>query len=231
MPTLRERLGSLGAPASILIFKGAVESAMVVAILAMAVRTVQLLAAPLPQLSPPPVEADWGDDAFYAAAAAAGGNPFRRSGEVAPTLSAPLQESALNITLYGTWSGAAGGAAMLSADGAEQRKVAIGEEIVAGVRLAEVRDEYVVIDNQGAREAVPIANRKVDLAAALQPVDDRPTDAATETLAQPPVTATALRDAAPEQIPAGAPMPAAALRVIEETPSDSGDAAVPDDED
>jgi hypothetical protein len=75
--------------------------------------------------------------------------------------------------------------------------VAVGEEIVAGVTLEEVQDEFVVISNNGAREAVAIVNRKVDMT-----VPPPAEDAASENA--PPAPLRGAEAAAPLTVSAGA---------------------------
>lgn len=133
---------------------------MLIVAFALFAKAAFMIAAPIPVPLPPAAEPS------LAPVAASGDttlNPFRRTDDSRATSSAPLAESALNIVLHGTWRDAALATAVISADGAPQRKVAVGEEIVAGVTLEEVQDEFVVISNNGAREAVAIVNRKVDM--------------------------------------------------------------------
>lgn len=142
--------------------RGGAEGVALVIALAACARAVLVVAAPIP--APTAVETGLAADFDRQAVAAyAGGNPFRSEDNSPAASSAPLTESALNIVLYGTWRDAASETAVISADGAPQRKVAVGEEIVAGVTLEEVQDQFVVISNNGAREAVAIVNRKVDM--------------------------------------------------------------------
>lgn len=142
--------------------KNAAEGALAIAAMLAFAVAVFMVAAPIPPPSAPepPLEAAAG--ATVEASFDPRGNPFRGADDSLAASSAPLAESALNVVLYGTWRGSAGAAAMISADGAPQRKVAVGEEIVAGVTLEEVQDEFVVINNNGAREAVAIANRVIE---------------------------------------------------------------------
>ncbi|HBK90642.1 MAG TPA: hypothetical protein DDZ68_03100 [Parvularcula sp.] len=141
----------------------AAELASAVVIVALFARAVLMILTPLP--TPPVVDAAVAGPGAASAFEDAGGNPFRIADNSGPASSAPLTESALNIVLHGTWRDAANATAVISADGAPQRKVAVGEEIIAGVTLEEVQDEFVVISNNGVREAVAIVNRKVDMTA------------------------------------------------------------------
>ncbi len=184
------------------LIRGAVETMALVLAIGAGVRAALLVASPLPAPPIPEAASVYADDAVYAAASLAGGHPFAIADGDGPRLAAPIEESALNIVLYGTWRGSAGAAAMLSADGSPQKKVAVGEEVISGVVLEEVQDEYVVINNQGSREAVAIANRDVDIA----PLPITASDATGQILAQP--STAPLRDPSPER-EVSAPQPAA----------------------
>lgn len=167
------------------------EAAALAVALALFAKAALTIAAPIPA-PPPPTSASGEAPASVAATAAhAGGSPFRRADNSPVSSSAPLTESALNIVLHGTWRGAASAAAVISADGAPQRKVTVGEEIVAGVILEEVQDQFVVISNNGAREAVAIVNRKVDMRAPATAEEALRADAPA-----PAPSAAPLRDAA-----------------------------------
>ncbi len=155
---------------------------------ALVIKAAMLIAAPVPAPPMPEADAVSSEITQYAGPSSAGGHPFLADGDSRTALAAPLEESALNIVLYGTWRGAAGAAAVISADGAPQRKVAVGEEIAVGITLEDVQDEFVIISNQGAREAVAIANREVDIKAQSALAFD-----ASEALA-PQATGAPLRD-------------------------------------
>ncbi|MDZ7627754.1 MAG: type II secretion system protein N [Parvularculaceae bacterium] len=119
------------------------------------------LIAPVPLPQPLAAEIELAPD-YQLVASSASSHPFGvglAAGNI-PDVSS-LKESALNLRLYGTWIGTDGRAAIISLDGAPQKKVAVGEEIASGVRLDDVQDEFVIINNQGAREAAMIINRKV----------------------------------------------------------------------
>lgn len=160
-----DRLARAPGPLGMRRIRNVAETAALAVAIAIFAKAAVMIAAPVPAPPTPQAELAGSPDAFLAAASGAGGHPFRGADDSPVASSAPLTESALNIVLYGTWRGSAGASAMISADGAPQRKVAAGEEIVVGVTLEEVQDEFVVISNNGAREAVAIVNRKVDVSA------------------------------------------------------------------
>lgn len=205
----------LPGPAGMRRVRFAAEATVFLMALAVFAKAALIMAAPAPPLPQLPVEAA---PALYAVAAAAGGHPFRDADESPAASSAPLTESALNIVLYGTWRSSAGASATIAADGAPQRKVAAGEEIVSGVTLEEVQDEFVVINNNGAREAVAIVNRKVDMSAPA-PADEDASEVAGDDATAP--SSAPLRDGAPLTVSAETGMPLA------ERPADTLAAAAP----
>ena len=208
----------LGGPRRV---RSVAEAALFIFALAALARAIVTIAAPLPD---PPLTQPAPSETYVSAIGAAGqagGNPFRVADKSQAASSAPLTESALNIVLHGTWRGAAGAAAMISANGAAQTKLAVGEEIVAGVTLEEVQDEFVVINNNGAREAVAIANREVDVSAPA------PSDAVRGE-GSPSPTAAPLRDLAPDAAAAAAlSVSADGLAPIVDRPTDTIAAAAP----
>ncbi|MFN0023036.1 MAG: type II secretion system protein N [Parvularculaceae bacterium] len=191
------------------------ETALAIAIIGLSARAALLIIAPLPIPPAPGLPAEVAPDSVYASASLSGGHPFAgRTGTPAPQAATPLEESALGIVLYGTWRGGGGLAAILATDGAPQKKVMAGEEIVAGVRLEDVQDEYVVINNQGTLEAVPIFNRKVEIAPNENPLEalaaapEAPSVALASTLSSARTSSApvpGLRDATGEHLAALAP--------------------------
>ncbi len=163
------RIGRLLRPLRMRRFPIAAEGAMLAVAIAAFARAAMVIAAPLPAPLTPEPEPASNEEPLRVSLSRVGGHPFRGVDDSRVVSSAPLTESALNVVLYGTWRGDAGSAAMVSADGAPQRKVAAGEEIVSGVTLEDVQDEFIVINNQGAREAVAIKNRKVVINADAAP--------------------------------------------------------------
>lgn len=211
-------------PAGLRRIRFAAEAATFAATIAVFAKAALTIAAPIP-VPPPALQSPSSEagGAFFISSSNAGGNPFRAADNSRAASSAPLTESALNIILYGTWRGTAGAAAMLSADGAPQRKVAAGEEIVAGVTLEEVQDEFVVINNNGAREAVAIVNRRVDMSA--------PARAGQTASEEALPSAAPLRDASLERAAAVAPTTVRAVLPAAERPADTIAAAAPDETD
>ncbi len=211
------------------------EAAAAIVIVGLAARAALLIIAPLPAPPAPGLPAAVAPDTVYASALLAGGHPFAAQvGAPAPLAATPLEESALGIVLYGTWRGGGGTAAILSADGAPQKKVMAGEEIVAGVRLEDVQDEYVVINNQGTLEAVPIVNRKVDIAPVEIPIEEAaaapeaPAVALAATMSSTHSSTAptpGLRDAPNEQVAAIAPH--TDDRIDTDRLSEAADAAMP----
>lgn len=177
---------------------------------------------PLPQ---PPAAGPVTAPEIQFAAFEAYGNPFSLGRAAGSSQNAaPLKESALNLKLYGTWIGTGGGAAIVSLDGAPQKKIAAGEEIAAGIRLESVRDDFVVINNQGVREAAAIVNRKVAIGAYGAPIEEN------EVLDTPPA-GIALRDApAGENLRQGTVLPDLATYDASDA-NDSADAISPDETD
>ncbi len=71
-----------------------------------------------------------------------------------------LAETSLDLTLYGTWSDAEGGTAFIGEGDNPQKRVRVGDEISSGVRLQDVRENWVVISRGGIAESLWMNNRK-----------------------------------------------------------------------
>ena len=80
-----------------------------------------------------------------------GFDPFFRS---APTAGQPASVTALQLTLYGTRIDEAvgGGSAIIAGPDGVQTSIAVGDEIMPGVRLKAVAFDHVTIDRGGAAE-------------------------------------------------------------------------------
>lgn len=105
--------------------------------------------------------------------------------------SGPVQVTAINIMLHGVTMNEAtgGGSAILAGADGVQNSYAVGDEVMAGVTLAAVAFDHVVLDRGGAREtlfmeqgdggAVPIVGAPVAAAGAsgAGPVDNSKAEA------------------------------------------------------
>ncbi len=94
------------------------------------------------------------------AIAAAEANPFKT---VAPEtlVVAPVQavaETALDLTLHGTWFEKDGRRSAIIQSGGAQKTYSVGDEICCGASLAEVYADHVIISRGGAREILRSAN-------------------------------------------------------------------------
>lgn len=66
-----------------------------------------------------------------------------------------------NVRLVGVFAGVPG-FAVLELDGKRQLGLATGREIVAGVKLIEVAIDHVVIEHDGVRQQIPLAEKTSD---------------------------------------------------------------------
>lgn len=95
-------------------------------------------------------------------------NPFaldEASGEAAVGViqEDELQETSLDLTLYGAWIDQSGGTAFIGEKDGPQKRYRVGDTIVSGVTLEEVHQEWVAISRGGVYEALRIKNRKTPL--------------------------------------------------------------------
>jgi len=89
-------------------------------------------------------------------AAVEGRNPFPKA-VIDPTVvetGPELAETALDLTLTGVWPEAGDGSAIIQRPDGKQRRFAVGDEIVSGVRLVGVYSDQVVIEQNGVRESL-----------------------------------------------------------------------------
>lgn len=111
-----------------------------------------------------------GDKLASAGAASAGDedrqvtarNPFPAASEAAAPVvdaTADVEETALDLGLNGVWPAAEKPSAIIRLPDGEQRRFAIGEEIVNGVRLAAVHSDHVIIEQNGVRESLRFENK------------------------------------------------------------------------
>jgi hypothetical protein len=130
-----------------------------------AAQVVALFFAPLPPIERAPAGAlRSGPESALPSAGSASANPFRiaRAGPVGsgPGAGATrLEESALNLKLYGAWRGPGGTRAAIAVGDGAQALFAEGEEVANGIKLVAVHDEYVVVSRQGHLGVVSIVNR------------------------------------------------------------------------
>ncbi len=85
-----------------------------------------------------------------------GRNPFPEAAVATATVEAgpDLAETALDLTLTGVWPEAAESSAIIQRPDGKQRRFAVGDEIVPGVRLIAVYSDQVVIEQNGVRESL-----------------------------------------------------------------------------
>jgi general secretion pathway protein C len=83
-------------------------------------------------------------------------NPFPKAAlDAAPIETSPeLAETALDLTLTGVWPEAGGGSAIIRRPDGKERRFAVGDEIVSGVKLIAVYGDQVVIEQGGVRESL-----------------------------------------------------------------------------
>lgn len=91
-----------------------------------------------------------------------GRNPFPVSAQAAaPVADAPdVAETALDLGLNGVWPAEEKPSAIIRRPDGKQRRYAVGEDIVPGVRLVEVYADRAIIEQNGVREAVRFENKK-----------------------------------------------------------------------
>jgi len=77
---------------------------------------------------------------------------------IAATSAMTVQAVMPNVRLIGVFAGVPG-FAVLELDGKRQLGLATGREIVAGVKLLEVAIDHVVIEHDGVRQQIPLADR------------------------------------------------------------------------
>ncbi|PQA86809.1 type II secretion system protein N [Hyphococcus luteus] len=135
-----------------------------------------------------------GDRLAAAGAGAAGGedrqvtarNPFPAASEAAAPVvdaTADLEETALDLGLNGVWPAEEKPSAIIRLPEGEQRRFAIGEEIVSGVRLVAVHSDHVIIEQNGVRESLRFENKApIERPAPVQsqPVQNQPAETAQE---------------------------------------------------
>lgn len=78
-----------------------------------------------------------------------------------------LAETSLDLRLTGVWPGDAVQSAIIEAPNGEQKRYIVGDEIVNGVALFAVYSDQVIIEQNGAREALRFENKAV-IAGAIQ---------------------------------------------------------------
>lgn len=86
-----------------------------------------------------------------------GRSPFPQTVAIdeAPIAAGPdLTETALDLGLTGVWPEAEGGSAIIRRPDGKERRFAVGEEIVSGVKLIAVFSDQVVIEQGGVRESL-----------------------------------------------------------------------------
>ncbi len=71
-----------------------------------------------------------------------------------------ITQTSLDLTLYGTWTGSAGGIAFIGQDALAQKRYRIGDKIADGVTLEEVHNNWVAIVRDGFVESIWIKNKK-----------------------------------------------------------------------
>ncbi len=92
-------------------------------------------------------------------------NPFAKQGDIVSlpdtqTRAATLEETSLDLTLYGTWIDTVEGTAFIGHGDGEQKRYQIGDEIASGVILQETHENWVTISRGGIFETLSIKNRK-----------------------------------------------------------------------
>jgi general secretion pathway protein C len=110
-----------------------------------------------------------------------GRNPFPASGASAAPAASPSEsvaETALDLGLTGVWPAEQTPSAIIRRPDGKQRRYAVGEEIVSGVRLVEVQSDYVIIEQNGVRESLRFENKApIERAAPVERPAPPPTDA------------------------------------------------------
>lgn len=110
---------------------------------------------------------------------------------VAPVQAMAASPVALpNVRLLGVFSGQQG-FAVLELEGKQQHGVAVGEEVIKGVRLAEAGADYVVIDSGAVRQRIMLENRQAGNATANAGMSQA---VPPELVIKPPVVDTAVQE-------------------------------------
>ncbi len=85
-------------------------------------------------------------------------SPFPSAGEASADAAAPMEavaDTTLELTLTGVWAAPDGkGSATIQTPDGKQARFAVGDEIVPGAKLEEVYGDRVIINRNGAREAL-----------------------------------------------------------------------------
>ncbi|MAW81198.1 MAG: hypothetical protein CMI63_13245 [Parvularcula sp.] len=161
-----------------------VEWALIAVIAFLLARTAIAFFAPLPvpagdQLAALPATKSGG------ATPLEGRNPFPAAVvDAAPVETGPdLAETALDLTLTGVWPGDDNSSAIIQRPDGRQKRFAVGDEIVSGVRLVAVYSDQVVIEQNGVRESLRFES-KITAPRAIQntnrPATENARDAAPE---------------------------------------------------
>lgn len=152
--------GDLGAPAFLRGAKARALAPRIVEWALIALIAFLLARAAISFFAPLPVPAGDQMAALPAAAKTSAGvegrNPFPKA-VIDPTVvetGPELAETALDLTLTGVWPETGEGSAIIERPDGKQRRFAVGEEIVSGVRLVAVYSDQVVIEQNGVRESL-----------------------------------------------------------------------------
>lgn len=106
-------------------------------------------------------------------------NPFPKVEFVAaPEAAGPdLEETALDLTLTGVWPEPEEASAIVRRPDGKERRFAVGEDIVPGVKLVAVYGDQIVIEQNGVRESLRFESkapvgRRTEVAASSAPADE-----------------------------------------------------------
>ncbi|MEZ5893082.1 MAG: type II secretion system protein N [Parvularculaceae bacterium] len=90
-------------------------------------------------------------------------NPFPKSPAVVTTadVAPDVADTSLDLTLTGVWPAENGGSAIIRMSDGKEKRFAVGDQIVPGAVLAGVYGDQVIIDRNGAREALRFEKKAV----------------------------------------------------------------------
>ncbi len=71
-----------------------------------------------------------------------------------------IEETSLDLILYGTWTARGGGAAFIGIGDNDQKRYSVGDKITTGVKLERIENDRVTISRAGVLETLRLKNRK-----------------------------------------------------------------------